>query len=151
MRKLEKLTPEEELEYLKRIHGDDNSKLFSLMFECFSVLQNRAQMLLSLIIICLTITGFSGPKIAQSSSFSRLTLGYGLIFVLFSALILLMGPLQLRWGTRYRTGSIDDSLVALIRRRNSRTMKYYIAGLLLMIGFSGYVGSVIGYLFILEQ
>lgn len=59
---LKKLNPEEELEFLKEIHGaDDFGKLFHVLKESFSLLQTRAQMLLGLATICLTITGFSGP------------------------------------------------------------------------------------------
>jgi len=65
---LRKLTPEEELEFLKEIHGaDDYSKLFSELKDAFALLQTRAQMLLGLATICLTITGFSGPRMAQSN------------------------------------------------------------------------------------
>ena len=72
------LDPTEELEYLKTIYGDNQAeKLFTLLTDSFNVIQNRAQMLLSLITITLTITGFSGPKIAESSLFARLSSAFG--------------------------------------------------------------------------
>ena len=61
--------------------------------------------------------------------------------------MILIGPLQLRWGTRRCADTIHDSLVLLIDRRNSRTSKYHLASAFLVIGLTGYVGSVIGYLF----
>lgn len=146
MKKAHKLTPAEELAYLKKIHGEDYSKLFGVMTEAFTVLQSRAQLLLSLIVITLTITGFSGPVIAESSTFARLSITGGLTLVLISVVILIVGPLQLRWGTHYRTGSIDESLEALIHRRNVRTTKYYAAGLFLIVGFSFYCSSMVAYL-----
>jgi len=141
------LRPEEELRYLYQIHGEGNhAKLFEILIRAFDVLQYRAQMLLSLITICLTITGFSGPKIAAASPLSRACIGFGLLFVLFSALTLLMGPLQLRWGTQRQGATIDESLVALIERRNARTCWYHAASVLLVLGLTGYVGSVLDYL-----
>lgn len=143
-----RLTPEEELQYLYEIHGEgEHAKLFEILIRSFDVLQNRAQLLLSLITICLTITGFSGPDIAASSYASKISIAFGLGFVLMSALVLFMGPLQLRWGTRRKADTIGASLIALIQRRNQRTAWYHLAVVLLVIGLTGYVGSVLGYLF----
>lgn len=140
-------TPAEEVEYLLKIHGEGNySKVFDVLVKQFDVLQNRAQLLLGLITICLTITGFSGPKIAESSTFSKISIAYGLGFVLLSAVMILMGPLQLRWGTTRCAETLHDSIVHLIDRRNERTRKYHWASVLLVLGLTGYVGSVLGYL-----
>lgn len=146
MIRLRMLAPSEELAYLKEIHGDDKSRLFSVLIGHFEVLQSRAQMLLSLIAICLTITGFSGPQIARSGAAAQTLLGVGLSFVLSAALLLVMGPLQLRWGTQRRAESVDESLVALIERRNSRTKRYHIASVVLVIGLSGYMGSLLTFM-----
>lgn len=141
-------TPAEELDYLLQIHGEGNySKVFDVIIKQFDVLQSRAQLLLGLITICLTITGFSGPKIAASGTFAKMSIALGLAFVLFSAVLILSGPLQLRWGTRRCADSLHASLVHLITRRNERTQKYHWASRLLVVGLTGYVGSVLGYLF----
>ncbi|MDH3745199.1 MAG: hypothetical protein OES47_08875 [Acidobacteriota bacterium] len=141
-------TPTEELDYLLEIHGDGNySKVFDVLVKQFDVLQSRAQLLLGLVTISLTITGFSGPRIAASSLFSKISIVYGLAFILISAVMILRGPLQLRWGTRRCMDTIHDSLVHLIVRRNERTKKYHVASACLIIGLTGYVGSVIGFLF----
>ena len=142
------LNPHEELEHLKAIYGEDDQaeKLYDNLTDSFNVLQNRAQMLLSLITITLTITGFSGPRIAESSPLARISIAAGLILVLLSALILMAGPLRLRWCTRLRSGSIDQSLLKLIRQRNARTRRYHLASLSLVLGLIGYVTSVISFL-----
>jgi hypothetical protein len=142
-----KLTPVEELAYLKELYGDNRKEILQWVTNAYDVLQQRSSLLLSLVAVVLTITGFSGPTIAASGAFSRICIGYGLSFVLLSALMILAGPLQLRWASQWRSETIDDSLVNLIRRRNARTTKYHIAFALLCIGLTGYVGSVIGYLF----
>lgn len=141
-------TPEQELDYLLEIHGKENySKVFDVIVKQFDVLQSRAQLLLGLVTISLTITGFSGPKIAASNTFSKVGIAVGLLFILISAVLMLMGPLQLRWGTRRCKDTIHDSLVHLIVRRNERTKKYHQASAFLIAGLTGYVGSVVGFLF----
>lgn len=145
--KLQPLTPAQELAFLREIHGpNSDEKLFAFLMDSFNVLHNRSQMLLSLITICLTITGFSGPTIAASSGFSRLAIVFGLVFVLASALVLLTGPLDLRWVTRHSSGDIDQTLVVLLQRRNTRTTRFHIASACLVIGLAGYVFSVVGFL-----
>lgn len=141
-----RLDPAGELAYLKEIHGEAYDKLFAVLIGHFDVLQNRSQMLLSLIAICLTITGFSGPRIAESGIWARNLLAVGLTFVLSAALLLVMGPLRLRWGTQRRCATLEDSLIALIERRNSRTSKYHIASIVLVIGLAAYIGSLLTYI-----
>ncbi len=141
------LSPEEELVLLKSVYGENNYKaIFQRLFTSFDVLQTRSQMLLGLTTICLTVTGFSGPQIARSSLFSRFSICAGLALVLLAALVVLAGPLQLRWGTQTRSDSLDHSVLALIHRRNSRTRKYHFASALLILGISGYVASLLAYL-----
>lgn len=146
MNRPRKLTPDEELAYLKEIHGDNREKILGSITNAYDVLQARSQLLLSLVAVVLTITGFSGPTIAHSGRLSMLCIAFGLTFVLISAVLILAGPLQLRWATQWRSASIDESFAALLRRRNARTRKYHIAFAFLAIGLCGYVGSVIGFL-----
>lgn len=149
---LAQLTPEKELLFLREIHGpNSDEKLFASLMDAFNVLHNRAQLLLSLITICLTITGFSGPSIAASSAFSRIFIAVGLSFVLASALVLLTGPLNLRWVTRHSSGNMDTTLIALLQRRNSQTTRFHLASALLVIGLVGYVISVVGFLLTFSQ
>lgn len=146
MKRNRKLTPAEELAYLKELYAGQSEKILAAITNAYDVLQARAQLLLSLVAVVLTITGFSGPTIAHSGRLSMICIAVGLGFVLVSAVLILAGPLQLRWATQWRSESLDESLVALLRRRNARTRKYHIAFALLVIGLSGYVGSVIAYL-----
>ena len=142
-----KQRPEEELKYLFEIYGEGNtSKVFDLLIQSSSVLHGRSQLLLSLATICLTISGFSGPKIAATGFFTRGCLAFGLIFILLSVFVVITGPLHLRWGTQRRAESLRDSLLYLIQQRNTRTQKYHAAVVLLIVGLSGFVGSVIGYI-----
>ena len=142
-----KLNPEEELVNLKAIYGEANyADLYQRIITSYDVLQGRSQTLVGLITICLTVTGFSGPQIAASSLFSKVAICFGLFMVLLSGFVLLSGPLLLRWGTQTRSDSLDQSLVILIGRRNRRTLRYHLAACVLVIGLSGYIGSLLAYL-----
>ena len=146
-----KQSPDEELNYLFEIHGEGNyTKLYDILIHSSTVLHNRSQLLLSLATICLTISGFSGPKIAASGFFTRGCLAFGLTSILLSVLIIISGPLHLRWGTQRRASTLDDSLKYLIQMRNVKTIKYHIAVVLLIIGLAGFVGSIIGYIALLD-
>jgi hypothetical protein len=118
--------------------------------DSFSLLQARAQMLLGLATICLTITGFSGPRMAASNGWSRFFIGLGLSFVLLSVMALVAGPLRLRWMTAWKAEDVDQTLLLHLRQRNLRTVFYRAAMVLLMIGLTGYLSSLVFYLAIVE-
>jgi hypothetical protein len=144
---MRRLSPAHELHFIKEIYGPDATDVhFGLLREAFALLQTRSQMLLGLITICLTITGFSGQKIAESGRLSKIGVFVGVISVLISALIIFCGPLQIRWLTQYRADSVETTLLELIRRRNTRTYQYYTAMGCLVVGLSGYVLSFAAYL-----
>lgn len=147
---MKKLTPEEEGEFLKEIYGKDYGKLFGAVKESFALLQMRSQMLLGLATICLTITGFSGQKMAQSNAFSRFFIGFGLLFVLAAVAAVVAGPLRLQWITAWRADSLDETLVQNIRRRDSKTRLYRVAVVLLLVGLTGYLLSLIFFLMTVE-
>jgi hypothetical protein len=142
---MRQLSLQEEVENLRRIYVSER-EILGRLTDSFTVIQSRAQLLLSLIALCLTITGFSGPKIAAAHDFSRYAIVFGLFFVLLSALLLLSGPLQLRWVTQYQAKTGDETISCLLQRRNSRSRRYHLASLSLIVGLSGYVGSVICFL-----
>ena len=144
---MKRLEPKEELEHLKSIYGSESvPELYSQLRDGFATLQSRSHVLLSLVIICLTITGFSGPSIAASGVVSKVAMVVGLCFVLSAAGCLLMGAFDLQWITRYRGDGVDDTLVQLLKRRNRRTRTYRIATVLLVSGLTSYVVSIVVYM-----
>lgn len=111
----------------------------------FNTIQARSQLLLTLATITLTITGFSGPKIAESSLLARWGLGLGLTLVLGSVLLLLSN-LRIRWLSQFLTGDDEADLANMIRHRNAKTKWYRIQISLLGAGLTAYVGAIIVYL-----
>jgi hypothetical protein len=144
---MRKLSPDEEIEFYKEIISDpQKEKILNNVRDSFQVLYTRSQLLLSLITICLTITGFSGPKIAEANMTSRILIVAGLFFVLLSAVILLSGPLFIKWVHCFKAETFHETIKALIQRRDIRTRKYEVSVYMLVIGLTAYVSSVITYM-----
>jgi len=144
---MQKLSPDEEVAFLRDLHRDAEAEsVLETLRGAFIVLQTRSQMLLGLATICLTITGFSGPQIAASGVAARSFIVLGVVCVLVTALLLVSGPLQVRWMTQFRGESTDATLAELVRRRNQKTHRYHQAMGFLIVGFTGYVLALATYL-----
>ncbi len=144
---MKKLSPQEEFSNLTSIVEDESQeKILNNLKESFNTLYTRSQVLLSLTTICLTITGFIGPKIASTGQLAKFFIIFGLAFVIFSTVILFTGPLYIQWISQFKADTFEETVIHQINRRNNRTIKYRIAKLFLAIGLTGYFISVITYL-----
>jgi hypothetical protein len=113
----------------------------------FTTIQSRSQLLLTLATITLTITGFSGAKIASSGVFARWGLGLGLSLVLISVILLLCN-LRIRWLSHFLTGDAECDVAAMMRHRNAKTRWYTLQIALLGAGLCCYVSAIIAYLIV---
>ncbi len=139
---------QEEARVLLTVGGGVRGALELLMAQ-FNVLQTRAQLLLTVSTLALTITGFSGPRIAQAGDFSRLGLAAGLGCVLVSMLFILGGSLRIRWVTQFRApaGGDEVSLVAaIVSHRDRKTRLFFFELCLLLAGLTAYVAAIVAYL-----
>lgn len=119
-----------------------------LLVTQFGVLQTRSQVLLTVSTLALTITGFSGPRIAQSGAFPRLAMAGGLVLVLASMLLIIGGSLRIRWVTQFRApaGGGDAELVAqILCYRDRKTWLFFAELCLLLGGLAAYVAAVVTY------
>jgi len=112
----------------------------------FQVIQTRSQLLLSLAALVLTITGFSGPKIAATNSAARVLMVIGIVLDLIAILTLLMQGLRVRWSTQIRGRDDLETLQLIIRNRNRKTSRYGVSLFLLALALAAYIGSVVIYL-----
>lgn len=142
-----KLSPQEEIQFKKEILKEkENDLIFQQLISSFGVLQVRSQMLLGLVTICLTITGFSGIRIAASSDFAKIALATGVMSVLITSLLLMLGPLKVQWLTQHKEKDVESTIAALIERRDKRTQIYHTALGFLFFGLASYVTSLASYL-----
>lgn len=128
--------------------GEGLNGALRLLMAQFTVLQTRAQLLLTVGTVALTITGFSGPRIAAAGDFQRLGLAAGLALVLGAMLLVLGGSLRIRWVTQFRRpeGGDDAALLAqIVCYRDRKTRLFFVESYLLLAGLSAYVTAVVGY------
>jgi hypothetical protein len=140
---------EEEAKQLLATQGDNGLRgVTPMLMQQFLVLQTRAQIMLTLTTLTLTITGFSGPKIAASGDFSRYAMVLGILATLSSTLLILAGSLRIRWVTQFRGDNDLDLITRVIRYRNGKTNLFFVEICLLVLGLASYVSSVTAYFLI---
>ena len=137
------MAAQDEATHILALYDGDMARCIDLLSSQFGVLQARSQLLLTLATITLTITGFSGPRIAEASAVSRWGLVAGLILVLLSLVLILVGTLRIRWMSQFVTDV--DSLAEAIRYRDRKTRAYLVQLSLLVVGLAAYVLAVVAF------
>jgi len=89
-------TPEEEAEHLLGLYGSDAGKIMGMLEGQLTNLTGRAQMLLQLAGLTITVTGFSGASIARSGRPAAILVVSGLVLVLLAASLSMGGILRIR-------------------------------------------------------
>ena len=136
---------ETEARNLLRLHGSF-LECQRLITHQFDVIQSRTQALMGLATLTLTITGFSGPRIAASNPVSRWTMIAGLALVLVSVVAALTGTFRIRWLTQIQGDDDADALARMIGYRDAKTAQYRRAMAALAVGLVCYITSVIAYM-----
>jgi hypothetical protein len=132
---------EEAVRILALCQGDA-LRAFELVQSQLGVLVLRTQVMLSLSGIVVTVTGFSGRAIAQTSLLARASISAGIFVVLAAAAVAIWGVLRLRWLTEMLTDDPVETLtrVLVVRRTKSRFLSA--ALLLFVIGFGLYCFAI---------
>lgn len=138
--------PEEEASYLLDLYDGRLAPCVEFVRQHFNVIQARSQLLLTICTLALTITGFSGPRIAETNVFARYSMICGIVFVLLTMLFLIMGGLRIRWITQMVGETPLATLTGILVYRNRKTWLYLVEVFLLVIGLSTYVASVVTFL-----
>lgn len=139
-------TPEAEARQLLAVQGARGLQgAIEVLMQQFTVLQTRAQIMLTITTLALTITGFSGPKIAASGLFARSAMVAGISSTLASTLLILGGSLRIRWVTQFQGENDLDLVARVLRYRNKKTGLFFVEICLLVAGLACYVASVVAY------
>src|SRR5438270_13446068 len=93
-------TAREEAERILQLAKGDTLKAYEMVERQLSVLVLRTQVMLSLSGIVITVTGFSGRAVAQTSALARGSIATGIFVVLAAAAAALWGVLRLNWLTQ---------------------------------------------------
>ena len=113
-------------------------KAFAMVESQLAVLVLRTQVVLSLSGIVITVTGFSGRAIAETSLLARVCIISGLFLVLFAAATGVGGVLRLKWLTQTIQSDILATLRAGIALRDRKSRSLSAALALFIAGFALY-------------
>jgi hypothetical protein len=122
--------------------GGDGLRAFEIVQSQLATLVMRTQAILGLTSIVITVTGFSGRTIAETSAVARATVVTGLFLVLAAAAVGVGGVLRLRWSTQEIAGDPLATLVRMIGIRDSKARFLTSAMVLFVIGFALYCFAV---------
>jgi len=136
------VTVDEEAAHLIALYDGDSAKVMGEIERQLGILMGRAQTLLSLAGLTITVTGFSGASIAHSGPIAAVLLVSGLVTVLVGASLSMGGILRIRWTSQLKPCSLEEAVKAAIRLREAKTRAFSRSLALLIVGLALYVGSV---------
>lgn len=128
----------------KILELNDNNRMAALEVaqKQLDTVYARAQVLISLAGIVVTVTGFSGRLIAGSSRLAQGFLVAGLFVTLASAIWVFLRVMRVRWVTRLACEDPEHALANALHRRDRKTRAYAVGGLALFIGLALYCISI---------
>ncbi|MDP1829491.1 MAG: hypothetical protein Q8L48_39860 [Archangium sp.] len=132
----------DEVKRIMALTRGDPVKAYELVQSQLSVLVLRTQVMLSLSGIVITVTGFSGRTIAQTSELARNLVASGIVIVLGAAGVAIGGVLRLKWLTQQMTDDTEQTLALMLDMRDQKSRYLNVALLLFMIGFACYCVSI---------
>jgi hypothetical protein len=132
----------EEAASILALTSDDPLKAYELVERQLNVLVLRTQVMLSLSGIVVTVTGFSGRAIADTSRLAQLSIGAGILVVLASAIVAIGGVLRLQWVTQRLHRDPAVMLVQAIELRDRKARFLGHALTLFAVGFSLYCFAI---------
>jgi hypothetical protein len=127
-------TINQEAKYIYSLAKGEKLGALQILENQLNVLYSRAQVLMSLAGIVITVTGFSGRIIAATSKLSQILIITGLSTVLISAIWVYARVMGIRWITSETGDSIEKTLHDVLQRRNCKTRAYKTGGIILCIG-----------------
>lgn len=133
---------EEVARMLREYEHRDFDGIMMALERQFSVLHNRAQLLLTLCGIVITLTGFSGRLIAGTNIAAQIFVIVGLAVTLVAAAIIVWGVLHLHW----LTAQVGENRAAWLARslayRDMKTAAYRMGMRVLVVGMALYCVAI---------
>ncbi len=124
-----------------RILAEYDEKLpdiMAMLERQFTVLHNRAQVLLTLCGIVISTTGFSGRLVAGTNRYAQAYIIIGVGLILLAAIVCSWGVLHLRWLTMQKGDDLREWLETSLRYRDRKTTSYRVAVIIMLLGLTTY-------------
>jgi hypothetical protein len=133
---------DEEAEHLLDLYEGNGPAIMGAIQHQMGILANRAQVMLQLAGLTITVTGFSGASIAHSGRLGAILIVSGLVLVLLAASITMVGILRVQWTTSIPKMPLPEAVRRALRLRDEKTTAYGRALSVLVVGLALYVSSV---------
>ncbi|MGI8907615.1 MAG: hypothetical protein ACR2IE_14120 [Candidatus Sumerlaeaceae bacterium] len=140
--------PQEEQEVQSILLGfggaspQDRSFIYSLLDGQLSVLHGRAQSLMQIAGVVITVTGFSGRIIADTSGTAQSLIVLGVALVAAAACLALGFVMPIRWVSSYMHLPVDQWVLATLRRRERKSRAIRVATAVLVVGMVFYISAI---------
>ena len=128
------LSAAEEAERLYGLCGEDYLKALTFVEAQLNVVYTRAQVLVGISGMVITVTGFSGRTIADTSKTAQYCIIIGLAVVLAATVWVFLRVMRISWASSILSGEEVADLTQLIEYRNRKTISYEIGGKVLALG-----------------
>lgn len=135
-------TIREEAAMMQRMTGGDLMQLHNLLNCQFSVMQSRAQVLVSIAGIVVTVTGFSGRIIAGTHLIGQVLVIAGLFIVIISAIYVIARVLRIRWLTAMMEPDSLDNLAEILKIRDNKLGAFHHGSIILFVGLVCYALAI---------
>lgn len=132
------LPAKEEAHRIYELSAQDYLRSIQLIENQLNVVQTRAQVMVGIAGMVITVTGFSGKEIVATSSLARYLIVFGLGTVLAATLWVFLRVMIIHWATSCIEEDPLMTLEKLIQYRNQKTIAYEIGGKILGLGLICY-------------
>lgn len=123
--------------------GMDNvARIYEIVNQQLNVIHTRAQSLIALGSVVITVTGFSGRIIADTNRYAQLLIVLGITLVGVAAGITLTRVMPLRWVTSYMDLEPREWLLTALRRRTRKSKALRVALVFMTLGMISYLTSI---------
>ena len=136
------VTHEDEMRHLMEMYEGNAAPIMGALSGQFDTLAARSQTLLSLVGLIVSVTSIGGANIARTGRTAAVLLLGGLVVVIFSGSVAIVGILKVRWTTQMAPMPLEEAICTVLARRDAKTRAYFGSLALLVAGLVLYVAAL---------
>lgn len=136
------MSPAEEAAAILKLADNDTRMAFDIIQKQFDVMYGRAQSVVGMASIIVTVTGFSGRLIAGTNVAAQVFVIAGLAVALLGAGWVVWRVMLIDWLTAHLSEDPVASLGRMVATRNAKTRAVAVGGWLLLAGLTLYFVAI---------
>lgn len=136
------LSREESARRIVRYFDGQAAGLLNYLVNQVATVRQQAQTMLGLCGLIITVTGFSGPRMIESSRLSAWAMVTGIALTLVGAVLSLHVMIQVRWVSEELAKDTVTMVMRVFARRDRQNRQTIVAGFFVAAGLAAYLLSV---------